>query len=79
MGDRTTLNGLYAELRRLLAPKFPHLQDASPNYRDFREGDVRHSQADIGKAERLLSYTPAQRIRAGLELAMPWYIGAGSF
>ena len=79
VGDRTTLNGLYAELRRLLAPKFPHLQDASPNYRDFREGDVRHSQADIGKAERLLSYTPAQRIRAGLELAMPWYIGAGSF
>jgi UDP-N-acetylglucosamine 4-epimerase len=40
---------------------------------------VRHSQADIGKAERLLSYTPSQRIRAGLELAMPWYIGAGSF
>jgi UDP-N-acetylglucosamine 4-epimerase len=79
VGDRTTLNDLYSELRRLLAPNFLLLAVAELNYRDFRKGDVRHSQADIGKAERLLSYTPSQRIRAGLELAMPWYIGAGSF
>jgi UDP-N-acetylglucosamine 4-epimerase len=78
VGDRTTLNGLYAELRRLLAPKFPHLRDASPKHRAFREGDVRHSQADIGKAARLLGYAPTQSVDQGLELAMPWYVGLAS-
>ena len=73
VGDRTTLNGLYAELRRLLAPKFPHLSDASPVYRDFREGDVRHSQADIGKAARLLGYAPTHRFRDGLGEAVAWF------
>lgn len=43
-------------------------------YRNFRPGDVRHSLADIGKAKRLLGYSPTQRIGQGLELAMPWYI-----
>jgi UDP-N-acetylglucosamine 4-epimerase len=74
VGERTTLNGLYAELCRLLAPKFPHLRDAAPIYRDFREGDVRHSQADIGKARSLLGYAPTNRIIEGLELAMPWHL-----
>lgn len=73
VGDRTTLNGLYGELRRLLAPKFPHMQDASPNYRDFREGDVQHSQADVGKAARLLGYAPTHRFREGLGEAVSWY------
>ena len=75
VGDRTTLNELYAELHRLLAPRCSHLQDAKPLYREFRGGDVRHSEADIGKAERLLGYAPAQSIGAGLELAMLWYVG----
>lgn len=39
VGERTTLNELYAQL--LL--RFAHLQDAQPSYRDFRAGDVRHS------------------------------------
>ena len=69
VGDRTTLNGLYSELRRLLAPKFPHLSDASPVYRDFRAGDVRHSQADIGKAAQLLGYAPTHRFRDGLAIS----------
>lgn len=46
---------------------------SAPVYRDFRPGDVRHSLADIGKAQRLLGYAPTQRIGQGLELAMPWY------
>lgn len=75
VGDRTTLNGLYAALRELLAPKFPHLQAAAPQYRDFRAGDVRHSQADIAKARRLLGYAPTHRFREGLGEAMAWYVG----
>ena len=74
VGDRTTLNELYSELHRLLSPTFLHLEQAAPQYRDFRAGDVRHSQADIGKAERLLGYAPEYRFDKGLELAMPWYV-----
>ena len=46
----------------------------APVYRDFRAGDVRHSQADIGKAQRLLGYAPLWDLRAGVAQAMPWYI-----
>jgi len=74
VGDRTTLNGLHAALRELLAPTFPHLQAAAAQHRDFRAGDVRHSQADIGKARRLLGYAPTHQIGEGLKLATPWYV-----
>ncbi|MDR3453494.1 MAG: SDR family oxidoreductase [Rhodoferax sp.] len=74
VGERTTLNDLYAQLHRHLLPRYPHLQGAKPVHRDFRAGDVRHSLADIGKARRLLGYAPTQRIGEGLELAMPWYV-----
>jgi UDP-N-acetylglucosamine 4-epimerase len=47
---------------------------SAPIYRAFRPGDVRHSLADISKAQRLLGYAPTQRIGQGLALAMPWYI-----
>jgi len=75
VGDRTTLNELYAQLHRHLLPRYPRLAGAQPVHRDFRAGDVRHSLADIGKAQRLLGYAPTQRIGEGLALAMPWYIG----
>jgi len=74
VGDRTTLNELYAQLHKNLLPLYPHLQNAKPVYRDFRAGDVRHSLADISKAATQLGYAPTQRIAQGLELAMPWYV-----
>jgi UDP-N-acetylglucosamine 4-epimerase len=74
VGERTTLNALYAHLRNLLLPSCPHMLNAKPVYRDFRVGDVRHSLADIGKAGARLGYTPTQRLLQGLELAMPWYV-----
>jgi len=74
VGDRTTLNKLYAQLHRNLLPLYPNLQGIQPVYRDFRSGDVRHSLADISKAECLLGYAPTQRIGEGLALAMPWYV-----
>ena len=75
VGDRTTLNELYAQLHRNLLPLYPHLRGTEPVYRDFRSGDVRHSLADISKAGTRLGYAPTQRIGQGIELAMPWYIG----
>jgi UDP-N-acetylglucosamine 4-epimerase len=77
VGDRTTLNELYAQLKANLHLLYAHLHVAQPVYRDFRAGDVRHSLADISKAATHLGYTPTQRIGQGLELAMPWYIAQG--
>jgi UDP-N-acetylglucosamine 4-epimerase len=74
VGDRTSLNQLYFHLRDNLASRYPQLKDAQPVYRDFRAGDVRHSQADVSKAGRLLAYRPTHRIGEGLAEAMEWYV-----
>lgn len=74
VGERTTLNQLFEEIRLLLEPQFPQLKGCRPNYRDFRAGDVRHSLADIGKARRLLGYEPSHRIDQGLRESMDWYV-----
>ena len=72
VGDRTTLNDLYSSIKTALASNGVQV-DAEPVYRDFRAGDVRHSQADISKATNLLGYQPQYRILQGIEQAMPWY------
>ncbi|MCW5625728.1 MAG: SDR family oxidoreductase [Burkholderiales bacterium] len=72
--DRTSLNTLFRTLRELLAIDAPQVASAEPQYREFRAGDVRHSLADIGKAERLLGYRPTHSLRTGLEEALPWYV-----
>jgi UDP-N-acetylglucosamine 4-epimerase len=74
MGDRTTLNELYKLLLNGLT-KSCRLPAADLVYRDFRAGDVRHSQADIGKAQRLLGYAPTHRLAEGVAQVMPWYVG----
>jgi UDP-N-acetylglucosamine/UDP-N-acetylgalactosamine 4-epimerase len=74
LGDRTTLNELYAMMRSLLAERYPHVAGHEPQYVDFRRGDVRHSQADIAKAAALLGYQPTHRIGEGLKQAMDWYV-----
>ena len=71
---RTTLNQLYVMLNERLASLFPHLNGCKPIYRDFRRGDVLHSQADISKANRLLGYTPSHTIDKGLDEALTWYV-----
>ena len=75
VGERTTLNELYSRLHSNLLPRYPHLGGTRPVYREFRAGDVRHSQADIGKARRLLGYDPTHGLAEGLAQAMPWYVG----
>ena len=73
VGDRTTLNDLFAALKSALAENGV-VYDKEPVYRDFRPGDVRHSQADIGKAAGKLGYAPEFRIFEGIAKAMPWYL-----
>ena len=66
VGDRTTLNQLFNAIKQSLGTNGV-LVGNEPHYRDFRAGDVRHSQADIDKAERLLGYSPSFDINAGID------------
>ena len=74
LNDRTSLNQLFGLLRDELAKTKPNVASLKPGYRDFRDGDVRHSQADISKAARLLGYVPTHPLGDGIRIAMPWYV-----
>lgn len=73
VGDRTTLNDLFRSIQQTLS-KNGVLYASLPVYREFRAGDVRHSQADVSKAGQLLGYVPSHTLSAGLDIAMSWYI-----
>lgn len=73
VGGITTLNTLVEHLKDILGT-LGVVYAREPVYGEFRAGDVRHSQADIGKATRRLGYAPTHDIRSGLEVAMPWYV-----
>lgn len=76
LNDRTSLNQLYEMIQGRLVLMKPELEKKLPTYRDFRAGDVRHSQADISKAQSLLGYQPTHKINEGMDEAMEWYVGA---
>ena len=73
VGHRTTLTQLFEQIRGALAEHQLHYR-REPRFTDFRAGDVRHSEADIGKAGRLLGFVPTHDIRQGIVEAMPWYV-----
>ena len=74
LNERTSLTRLFDLLREALVTTRPELAALKPLHRDFRAGDVRHSQADISKAVRLLGYEPTHRLGDGIKVAMPWYL-----
>jgi UDP-N-acetylglucosamine 4-epimerase len=73
VGDRTTLNDLYASIKVALASNKIQI-NVKPIYRDFRAGDVIHSQADITKAKISLGYIPEWNINNGLNESISWYV-----
>ncbi|MEI6703501.1 MAG: NAD-dependent epimerase/dehydratase family protein [Deltaproteobacteria bacterium] len=73
LNARTSLNELFNMLHGRLLLNYPHLRGCKPVFRDFRKGDVLHSQADISKAAKLLGYAPTHTIDQGLDAALPWY------
>lgn len=73
VGDRTTLNELFDALKIALGNNNVSYEQ-SAIYKEFRTGDVRHSQADINKAKKLLGYSPTHTISQGINEAMPWYV-----
>lgn len=74
VGERTTLNELFTLLAENLMRQVPNFAAGQPIHGAFRAGDVQHSQADIGKAIRLLGYRPSHRVGEGLAEAMPSYL-----
>lgn len=67
-GARTTLNQLHLQLRKLTGVKDRPLHQA------FREGDVRHSWADISRARKELGFCPTHTLAQGLAETVPWYL-----
>lgn len=66
-GQRVTLN----ELAKSLAKIFN--VDIKPVHVDPRAGDVRHSLADISKAQTYFGYEPKIDFEKGLTLTVEWY------
>lgn len=74
VGESTSLNRLFEMLRSLLGELQGTPCSSKPVYRPFREGDVRHSLADISLARQLLGYEPTHTLSSGLKEALPWYV-----
>lgn len=47
--------------------------DIEPNYGPDRAGDIKHSNADISKAKKMLGYDPEWSFKKGIEAAIEWY------
>ncbi|MEH6592461.1 MAG: NAD-dependent epimerase/dehydratase family protein, partial [Halioglobus sp.] len=88
VGDRTSLNELYELIRGGLLHmadqpnnsllNVGYLTRAKPEYKDFRAGDVRHSQADISKIQSHLAYQPEYRIGEGIQQTLAWFVAQQS-
>ncbi|GAC1416439.1 MAG: SDR family oxidoreductase [Burkholderiaceae bacterium] len=73
VGEAITLDELFSCLREALAAQSAHY-DRAPVRREFRDGDVRHSLADISKAKARLGYVPTIGVHEGLKAAALWYV-----
>lgn len=73
-GERISLNELFGTLRSALAKFRPEIAEMKPIHDDFRSGDVRHSQADVGKIRRNLGFVPTHLLELGLRETLPWYV-----
>jgi len=67
-GQQVSVNTLFKEMAALLGQP-----DAEPQYQPQRAGDVKHSLADIQKAQQTLGYQPLVDFRTGLEQTVAWY------
>ena len=73
LNDRISLNKLYQMIEERLIQRTQGLEKKEPIFKDFRAGDVRHSQANIDKAQALLKYQPKYMISKGMDETIDWY------
>ncbi len=72
-GERTTLKALFELMKRAATRLQPTAAEAGLEHRNFREGDVHHSLADISRATTLLGYVPEVLVAQGIEACAGWY------
>jgi UDP-glucose 4-epimerase len=68
--SRISLNQLLDTLKKIFG------SNVEPIYKDARAGDVRDSQADISKAEKMLGYKPIVGLEDGLRETVKWFTAA---
>jgi len=66
-GGREYLIDIYYDLCKALG------KEIEPKFGPDRAGDIKHSNADISKAKKLLGYEPEYDFKKGIELAIGWY------
>ena len=66
-GGREYLIDMYYDLCQALGI------EREPNFGPDRPGDIKHSNADISKAQKMLGYDPEYDFEAGIKLAIDWY------
>ena len=69
-GEQTSLNQLIEKINGLLGSQL------NPVHESARKGDVRHSVADVSKAENIMGFVPLTTLEAGLERVLDWYRNA---
>ncbi len=72
-GGRTSLNDLF-NIINATCRKFGFNYSLEPKYKDFRPGDIKHSNADISKIKKLLNYDPIYDVSKGLYETIRWYV-----
>lgn len=74
-GIPTSLNQLIEKMRAIVGPRY----DFTVEYKDFRDGEIRHSYCDISKARNHLGYAPAADLETGLETSWEWFCDNRSY
>ncbi len=74
IGGRLTLNELYDSINKELEKNLDGFVAKKAIYRDFRVGDIRHSNANIDKLKKATGYEPTYDIDRGLSESIKWYI-----
>ena len=72
-GNRTTLNQLFTMIKEIAGRYDRDILEIEPVYGPERKGDIPHSQAAVGKAEKLLGYAPGHNVAAGMEETVGWF------
>ena len=72
VGDKTSLNDLFYIIKDVLS-SHQISYDADPVYKDFRKGDVKHSQADISNISKHTGYQASVNFYEGIKKTVQWY------
>lgn len=68
-GKATSLNELIDIMRTIVGSQY----DFDVEYKDFRDGEIRHTYCNIDKAKNALGYAPASGLTTGLSKTWDWF------